>query len=75
MLDRIADIGYLAAYPLMAGGMLLLVRKRTPEWDGASTIDAAIIAVSAGYLTYEFIIAPTMAVTGRPASATSCSCS
>ncbi len=59
----IADIGYLAAYPLGAIGLLLIVRRRTPGWDGASAIDAAIVAVSAAYLTYEFVIAPVMAVT------------
>lgn len=59
----VADIGYLAAYPLMATGLLLIVRRRTPGWDGASAIDAGIVAVSAAYLTYEFIIAPTIAVT------------
>jgi diguanylate cyclase (GGDEF)-like protein len=59
----IADIGYLAGYVLGAMGLLMIVRRRTPGWDGASAIDAAIVAVSAAYLTYEFIIAPTMAVT------------
>ncbi|WP_433303747.1 diguanylate cyclase [Actinoplanes sp. CA-030573] len=59
----VADVGYLAAYPLMAGGILALIRKRTPEWDAASAIDAAIVAVSAGYLTLEFIILPTIDVT------------
>lgn len=61
----VADIGYVAAYPLMAAAMLALVRKRTPEWDGASTIDAAIVAVSAGYLTYEFVITPSIDVTAN----------
>ncbi len=59
----VADVGYLASYPLMAAGLLALVRKRTPEWDGASTIDAAIVAVSAGYLTFVFVIAPSIDVT------------
>jgi diguanylate cyclase (GGDEF)-like protein len=58
-----ADLAYLAAYPLMAAGLLLIVRRRTPGWDGASAIDAAIVAVSAAYLLYELILAPTMAVT------------
>ncbi|GAA3341710.1 hypothetical protein GCM10020358_34110 [Amorphoplanes nipponensis] len=58
-----ADVGYLAAYPLMAAGLLVVVRRRTPGWDGASAIDAAIVAVSAGYLIYEVVIAPTMSVT------------
>ncbi|MFI7542089.1 diguanylate cyclase [Actinoplanes sp. NPDC049599] len=59
----IADLGYLGAYPLMAVGLLVVVRRRTPGWDGASGIDAAIVAVSAGYLIYEVVIAPTMSVT------------
>ena len=60
----IADLGYLACYPLMALAFLAIVRRRTPGWDGASAIDAAIVAVSAGYLIYEFVIAPTMAIDG-----------
>jgi diguanylate cyclase (GGDEF)-like protein len=59
----IADVGYLAGYASAAAALLLIVRRRTPGWDGASAIDAAIVAVSAAYLAYEFIIAPTMAVT------------
>jgi two-component system, cell cycle response regulator len=59
----IADIGYLAAYPLMAAGLLLIIRRRTPGWDGASAIDAAIVAVGAGYLVFEHIVAPTIQVT------------
>ena len=59
----LADLGYLAAYPLMAAGLLAIVRRRTPGWDGASAIDAAIVAVSAAYLVYEVVIAPTMSVT------------
>ncbi|MEU4692842.1 GGDEF domain-containing protein [Actinoplanes sp. NPDC023714] len=56
----IADVFYLAAYPLLAAGLLLMVRKRTPGWDGASIIDAAIVAIGAGFLVFEFIISPTM---------------
>ncbi|MBG0562096.1 GGDEF domain-containing protein [Actinoplanes aureus] len=55
----IADAFYLASYPLMAMGLLLVIRRRTPGWDGASAIDAAIVAIGAGYLVFEFIIAPT----------------
>ncbi|GAA2688574.1 hypothetical protein Apa02nite_088160 [Actinoplanes palleronii] len=59
----IADVAYLGAYPGIAAGLLLIVRRRTPGWDGASAVDAAIVAIGAGYLVYEFIIAPTMDVT------------
>ncbi|MEV4346399.1 GGDEF domain-containing protein [Actinoplanes sp. NPDC049596] len=58
----IADLGYLAAYPLMASGLLLIVRRRTPGRDFASAVDAAIVAVSAAYLVLEFTVLPTVAV-------------
>src|SRR4051812_35411235 len=35
-----ADALYLAAYPLLAAGLLMLVRRRTPGWDMPSIIDA-----------------------------------
>jgi diguanylate cyclase (GGDEF)-like protein len=57
---NVSDIAYLVDYPLLAAGLLLIVRRRTPGWDIASAIDAAIVAVSAGYLAYEFIIAPSV---------------
>jgi diguanylate cyclase (GGDEF)-like protein len=58
-----ADVAYLATYPLISAGLLIIVRRRTPGWDGASALDAAIVAVSAGYLVYALVIAPTMDVT------------
>jgi diguanylate cyclase (GGDEF)-like protein len=58
----IADIGYVATYPLTALALLLVVRRRTPGWDAASAIDAAIVAVSASYIIFAFVIAPTMQV-------------
>ncbi|MCW2638120.1 MAG: diguanylate cyclase [Dactylosporangium sp.] len=51
-----ADPLYLAAYPLLAAGLLLLVRHRTPGWDTPSIIDAAIIAISAALLSWMFLI-------------------
>ena len=56
----IADLFYLAVYPLMTISLLLIVRRRTPGWDGASAIDAGIVAIGAGFLVYEFVIGPTM---------------
>ncbi|MGK5682550.1 diguanylate cyclase [Actinoplanes sp. URMC 104] len=61
----IADLGYLASYPLMASAFLMVIRRRTPGWDFASAIDAAIVAVSAGFLVFEFIIVPTAAISGE----------
>ncbi|MFC4063995.1 GGDEF domain-containing protein [Actinoplanes subglobosus] len=54
----VPDLFYLLAYPLMAVGMLLIVRRRTPGWDSASVIDAAIVAIGTGYLVFQFLIVP-----------------
>ncbi|MFI5930857.1 diguanylate cyclase [Actinoplanes sp. NPDC051494] len=56
------DLSYLATYPLLAAGMLLIVRRRTPGWDLASVVDASIVAVGTGFLVYALVIAPTVAV-------------
>ncbi|HET9655321.1 MAG TPA: GGDEF domain-containing protein [Kineosporiaceae bacterium] len=70
----VADLFYLAEYPLMAVGLALLVRARTPEWDLPSALDAAIIAVSAALLSWMFLItpmagAPGLTLAGRLVSA------
>ncbi|MEU8662842.1 GGDEF domain-containing protein [Actinoplanes philippinensis] len=54
----VPDLFYLLAYPLMAIGLLLIIRRRTPGWDSASMIDAAIVAIGAGYLVFQFLIVP-----------------
>jgi len=65
----IADASYLAAYPLLAAGLLWLVRHRTPGWDAPGIIDAGIIAISAGLLSWMFIISPTAFAAETPAFA------
>ena len=61
----IADAGYLAAYPLLAAGLLIIVRRRTPGWDGASLIDATIVATGVGFIVYALVITPTIQVGGN----------
>jgi two-component system cell cycle response regulator len=53
-----ADLLYLAHYPILTAGVLLLVRQRTPRGDRASLIDASIIALGAGLLSWLFLIGP-----------------
>ena len=53
-----ADAVYLLSYPVMAAGILFLVRGRTPEGDIAGLVDAGIIAVSAGTLSWIFLMEP-----------------
>jgi signal transduction histidine kinase len=53
-----ADGFYLVFYPLLAAGLLLLVRGRTPGRDAASLIDATIITTGIGMLSWVFLIGP-----------------
>jgi diguanylate cyclase (GGDEF)-like protein len=55
----LADPLYLAAYPLLVGGLMMMVRLRTPGWDMPSIIDAGIIAISAALLSWIFLISPS----------------
>jgi hypothetical protein len=63
----VADGFYLACYALLAGGLLLLVRERAPGRDLASLIDATIITVGVGLLSWVFLIGPNV-------RAPTCSC-
>jgi diguanylate cyclase (GGDEF)-like protein len=68
------DAMYLGVYPLMAWGLILMVRRRTPGWNSATFLDAAIIAVSAGLLCWVYLItglagAPGQTPAGRLVSA------
>jgi diguanylate cyclase (GGDEF)-like protein len=53
-----ADLLYLSHYPLVVLGLTLLVRRRTPGRDLPSLIDAAVLAVVAGMLSWLFVIEP-----------------
>jgi len=54
----IGDVLYLAVYPCVLGGLLLLIRRRTPGRDRDSAIDSTIVAVGVGVLSWVFLIAP-----------------
>ena len=54
----VADGFYLATGPLLIAGLLSLVRKRNPAHDRAALIDALILTLSAGALSWTFLIAP-----------------
>jgi PAS domain S-box-containing protein len=53
-----ADGLYIAYYPLQAAGLLLLIRSRTPGKDSASLLDALIITVGFGLLSWVYLIEP-----------------
>jgi PAS domain S-box-containing protein len=54
----LADVLYIAYYPLQCAGLLLLIRSRTPGKDSASLLDALIITVGFGLLSWVYLIEP-----------------
>ncbi len=64
--DPIPDVCYLLSYPLMAGGLLLFIRRRTPGRDLASLIDTAIVGLGAGLVMWVYLLAPRIATTTQP---------
>ena len=56
----LADGLYLAGYPFMALGLLLLIRRRIAGGDRAGLIDAGILATAVGILSWTFLIQPQL---------------
>jgi len=54
----VADGFYLVFYPMLTAGLLLLIRGRAPGRDAASLIDATIITIGIGLLSWVFLIGP-----------------
>jgi len=52
------DFFYLAFYPLLIIGLMLLIRGRSPGRDTASLIDATIISTGLALLAWVFLIGP-----------------
>ncbi|GAA0224979.1 GGDEF domain-containing protein [Cryptosporangium japonicum] len=48
-------------YPLLALGLVLLIRRRTPTLDRAAALDAGIVTVSAALLSWVYLIYPMTA--------------
>ena len=54
----VGDVLYLAVYPSLVAGLLLLIRRRSPGRDRASLIDSLILTVGAGLISWVFLMAP-----------------
>jgi hypothetical protein len=54
----IGDGLYLAVYPVLMAGLIVLVRRRNPRRDRTALIDALILTVGVGLLSWVFLIAP-----------------
>lgn len=60
-----ADAFYLASYPFLVAGLLLLIRRRDPGRDRSSLIDAAIVSTGMGLLSWVYLMVPAGAP-GQP---------
>jgi diguanylate cyclase (GGDEF)-like protein/PAS domain S-box-containing protein len=54
----VADIFYLAGYPLIGVGLASMVRNRAPQRAWTGLVDATIVAVCAGILSWVFLMEP-----------------
>src|SRR5262245_42025949 len=52
------DAAYVAVYPVLMVGLLLLVRRRNPESDRAGVIDSVIMTLGLSLLSWVALIAP-----------------
>jgi diguanylate cyclase (GGDEF)-like protein len=64
-----ADVLYLAGYPFIALGLLLMIRRRVGAGDRGGLLDAAILTTAAAILSWTFLIQPQ--VVGTDLDATS----
>ena len=62
---RSGDALYLAVYPALMAGLLVLVKRRNPRRDPAALIDALILTIGIGLLSWVFLIAPNIHLTGH----------
>ena len=53
-----SDIAYVAAYPILALSLILLVRSRERASDRANLIDVMIVVTSLGLLSWVYLIEP-----------------
>ena len=65
----LADVLYLGSYPLILTGLAMVVRDRRRAFDVGGVLDAGIVAVGLGLLSWTFLIRPTLADPGSPLTA------
>src|SRR3954471_5131153 len=60
----LADVGYLAAHPVIGAALVLLVRRRTPGSHKPALIDASVLSVALGLLWWLYLIRPMTTTEG-----------
>ncbi|HMK96272.1 MAG TPA: diguanylate cyclase, partial [Acidimicrobiales bacterium] len=58
------DAIYITMYPVLAIGLLLLARSRTPGGDETSLVDALMVTLALGLLSWIFLIGPNVMAPG-----------
>ena len=53
-----ADFLYLAVYPALVAGLLIIIKRRSPRGDRPSLIDALILTTGLALLSWVFLMAP-----------------
>ena len=54
----VSDALYLAVYPCLIGGMMMMIHRRNPGRDRASFIDSLMVSIGVGTISWVFLIAP-----------------
>ena len=54
----LGDGAYVAVYPALMAGLLMLIRRRNPESDRAGVIDSLIMTLGLALLSWVALIAP-----------------
>ena len=60
----IGDALYLAVYPFLLAGLVILIKRRNPRPDRSALIDALILTIGVGLLSWVFLIAPNIHLSG-----------
>ncbi len=60
----LGDVLYLLVYPALIAGLLILVRRRNPRGDRAGVIDSLILTVGIALISWVFLIAPNIHLSG-----------
>ena len=60
----LGDAIYLTVYPALVVGLLMLVRRRNPQGDRAGVIDSLILTVGIALLSWVFLVAPNIHLSG-----------
>jgi diguanylate cyclase (GGDEF)-like protein/PAS domain S-box-containing protein len=60
----LGDALYLAVYPVLMAGFVLLIKRRNPRPDRSALIDALILTIGFALLSWVFLIAPNVHLSG-----------